>query len=471
MAKTSYLQISPEIIDDYNDGLQSADRFIIPRIRVKNLILSRKKVKNLTGRSSLSICKDLWRAMSSAEQSAWKSVDPHPRQHGWRTFVADQCKRIKYGLEGIVTPNQYHQDMVGEILIQDDATEIKLTQPHPQSYWVSHKVTGKKGMYEPVLVTEEFYSPLDLSLNYKSQLFSVGSGAFARLYATVRHLYQGLNLDYDQIIELDLLSDWKSGLLSTPALSGLAIFYNLFIHLYNVQGVLRFDNIKAEHSGSNWARDTYCKNINQAFTRAFYQIPANWGVVTMPEGADYDSIYPTDCLFRKVTQDSDDCFDLGSVYHDDWYLKIGSDGGSLGHIKTGLRFQDVKIPKSAIIDSAVLSVRADSNSNLKLYLKITGDSQDNSPTFSDGDSPTDRSDTTAFVNWDTTNWISGQYYSPPDLKDVIQEIVNRAGWSLGNDLSLFVSWRSPSNEWEYNAISAHNSAQKYGAKLIVNYHT
>jgi hypothetical protein len=58
-----------------------------------------------------------------------------------------------------------------------------------------------------------------------------------------------------------------------------------------LRGDLYIDNVKAEHSGQNWVRDTYCEDILQGFTKAFYQIPKHWAAVILPEGSMYDSIY------------------------------------------------------------------------------------------------------------------------------------------------------------------------------------
>ena len=165
-------------------------------------------------------------------------------------------------------------------------------------------------MYEPAEVEEDFAIPIELSICYKSDLVSTGEGSFAYFYASVRHLYQGENLNHDLVIDIPLSADWEKqtitlyqdhyygirgyGMMSYgQEFLGQAISYNLYLHLYKVTGTLLFDNVKATHSGSNWARDTYCKKIEQDFTRQFYQVPKNWGVITMPNGAGYLSIYPT----------------------------------------------------------------------------------------------------------------------------------------------------------------------------------
>ena len=292
MAKTSYLNIPPELEEKYYSGLQSMDRFIIPRIKQKTVLLSNKKITEITSRSLLKQCAAIWNTFTDQQKQDWKNVDTHPQKHGYRSFIADRSKRILLGLEGTATPNQYHQDMIGKLLIKSPADEIKLTQPHPSSYFINQKVVGKKNMYEPVEVSESFSLPLKININYKSNLTSTGEGSFAHFYASIRHLYQGQNLNHNEIIEIPLSSIWAKQDTTISTLPGLAISYNLYLHLYKVIGTLLFDNVKAEHSGQNWARDTYCKKIEQSFSRGFYQIPQHWAPITLPEGASYKSVYP-----------------------------------------------------------------------------------------------------------------------------------------------------------------------------------
>jgi len=293
MAKTSYLSIEPEVEEKYYSGLQSGDRFVIPKIVVKTILLSRAKSEAIAKRSYLKTCSTLWQAFTDQQKADWKTTDQHPQQHGWRSFVADQCQRIKLDLAGVATPNQYHQDLVGKLLITAPAEEIKIIQPHPHTYWISEKVAGSKNTYQPVEVEEDFALPLKLTISRKSNLVSTGDGSFVRFYASIRHLYQGQNLNHDEIIEIPLISDWTEQTTTISTLQGEAISYNIYIHLYKVTGTLLIDNIKAEHSGQNWVRDTYCKEIEESFNRGFYQVPEHWAVITLPDGAEYASVYPT----------------------------------------------------------------------------------------------------------------------------------------------------------------------------------
>ena len=182
--------------------------------------------------------------------------------------------------------------MVGKLKIESPATEIQIIQPHPYKYWVSKKVTGKKAMYEPVKVTEDFSLPLKIALSFKSNLTASGGDPFAKIYAKVLYLYQGQNLFEELAINIPLSAAWQRQETTLSSTIGPVVAYNLYIHLHDVQGELLFDNLVAEHSGQNWVRDIYCKKIEQSFTRGFYQVPKHWAPVILPSGAGYKSVYP-----------------------------------------------------------------------------------------------------------------------------------------------------------------------------------
>lgn len=292
MARATYIEIPDLEIEKYWGGLKVGDRYNFSRVVRKNAFFSKAKIAGLNAKSYLPIIKELWAGFSDAEKLAWKTTDAHPRKHGWRAFVADQSQRIKLGLAGVATPSALHQDLVGAINIVAPADEAKLIQLHPSQYWVNTKIAGKKNMYQPVSVPELLFLPIKITINYKSDLISTGAGSFCKFYARVRHFYQGVNRDTDVVIDIPLSSAWGSQNITLSNVLGEVSSYNLYIHCYKVRGTLLFDNVKSEHGAQNWVRDTYCKNIAQQFTKAFYQIPKNWASEILPVGADYDSIYP-----------------------------------------------------------------------------------------------------------------------------------------------------------------------------------
>jgi hypothetical protein len=155
--------------------------------------------------------------------------------------------------------------------------------------------------------------PITISLNYKLSLASILANPFAKFYLRFWYSYQGV--DRYQDLEIDMLlnsflpaifgfcffgiayfgddsgDDWVSATATLTTLISYVIRYDMYFHVKDLTGDVYFDNISVVHSGQNWARDPYCLDILQGFTRAFYQIPAHWAVITLPEGAQYDSIY------------------------------------------------------------------------------------------------------------------------------------------------------------------------------------
>lgn len=291
MAKVEYVDILPATSELYYRSLTAQDRFTHARITKKVTHFSRKKVKGLTQKSLLPQVAEAWALLSPAEKTAWTTAGAERNLNGWRLFVQDKCARIKNDLAGNATPTTLHQSWVGNLKIEAPASELKILQIHPIFYWVSKKVTGKKGMYVPTKVTEGFSLPLVLTLSYSSNLSSVGDGSFAKFYAVVWSSYQGVDRETVLEIPLDLVSNWKTVSDTLSSVIGYIVGYTLYFHLYNVRGDVYIDNVKATHSGQNWVRDTYCEDILQGFTRAFYQIPQNWSAETLPDGAFYDSIY------------------------------------------------------------------------------------------------------------------------------------------------------------------------------------
>ncbi|MEI7961346.1 MAG: hypothetical protein WCI04_03340 [archaeon] len=291
MTQTSYILISDADAELMSKSLQSGDRFTFGKINKKTALLSRKRKAGLSARSMLPTVAEAWNGFSSAQKLAWTNAGAQCGLNGYRLFTKDKCARIINDIAGNATPSLKHQAWVGNIKIQSPATEIKIVQFHPRSYWVSQAVPKHKGMRQPVLVTENFQLPLTISLNYSSNLTAVGPNAYARLYAKIWYKYQAVDLDSYIQIDLDFVSDWKFATLTSGALATIIVGYDLFFELHDLQGDLYFDNIKSTHSAQNWARDTNCDDINQGFTKAFYQIPKHWVALTLPVGAEYGSIY------------------------------------------------------------------------------------------------------------------------------------------------------------------------------------
>lgn len=291
MAKVSYVDLLPAEEILFYRNLNAQSRFLHAHVAKKNLLLSKKRIVGLTQRSLLPQVAEAWGLLTDSEKLDWGNAGAESDLNGYRLFVQDKIIRIKNELAGNATPSLLHQSWVGALMIEAPASELKIAQLHPRAYWVYKKVVGKKGMYEPVLVTEDFALPFEILLNYRAELESVGGGSFAKFYAIVWSSYQGFDIQNEKKIDLDLVSDWQNIFADLTSVAGYVVGYTLFFHLYNVRGTLYIDNVKAEHSAQNWVRDPFCKDIQQGFTKAFYQIPKHWVAITLPSGADFESFY------------------------------------------------------------------------------------------------------------------------------------------------------------------------------------
>ena len=291
MAKTSTIDLLPELSPLYNGALQPGDRFTYSRMRVKNTLLSRKTKKGISQRSMLPEISEVWATLTDSQKNDWKLAGAECNLNGWKLFIQDYCARRVNDLTGIATPSLLHQSWIGQVHIPEEAGEAKLVQIHPHYYYINKKVYGKKSMYSPVLVNEDLALPFKLGINYNSDLTDIGPNSYARLYARFWYSYQGENLYYDLTISLDYFTNWKSVEDTLYSLKSIVIRYDLYLDFYNVAGDFYFDNVRAIHSGQNWTRDPFCKDINQGFTRNYYQIPKHWSAVSAPDGVIFETVY------------------------------------------------------------------------------------------------------------------------------------------------------------------------------------
>ncbi len=110
----------------------------------------------------------------------------------------------------------------------------------------------------------------------------------------------------------------------------------------------------------------------------------------------------------------------------------------------GMRFIRVNIPQGAEIVNAYVQFEVDDPSTDAVSLTIEGQDVDNAATFtSAAGNISSRTRTTAAVSWSPAPWTkdgeAGRDQRTPNLAPVVQEIVNRPGWSSGNALAIIVT--------------------------------
>ena len=186
------------------------------------------------------------------------------------------------------------------------------------------------------------------------------------------------------------------------------------------------------------------------------------GTVTRQVGASSD-----DCYRRKVTS----FFSL---------TLAACPGGRLSSsfygYGTGARFTNITIPKGTTIASAHLKLTAASTrAGAECNTRISAEDVDDAPTFADDAAAFDArhgNHTTAIIDWDNLpTWEANVEYTSPDIKTVIQEIVNRDGWASGNDIVIFwedFDYRSTGDPSLRTAHSWDGDPAK-APKLVITY--
>ncbi len=150
-------------------------------------------------------------------------------------------------------------------------------------------------------------------------------------------------------------------------------------------------------------------------------------------------------LAVRVSASSDDAEEnttTGKVNRGSSDLEL-VDQGSLFQL-VGMRFNGLNIPQSATITSAFIQFQADEIHSGTTSLTIEGQATDNAQTFTNVTANiSSRDRTNAAVNWDPVPWTTvgeaGSDQQTPDITSVIQEIVDRSGWTTGNSLVILIS--------------------------------
>ncbi|WP_137166392.1 PilC/PilY family type IV pilus protein [Salinimonas lutimaris] len=123
----------------------------------------------------------------------------------------------------------------------------------------------------------------------------------------------------------------------------------------------------------------------------------------------------------------------------------------------GLRFENVNIPKDAVIESAYLRLAASSNNNYSASMRIRGIAKNNIGELDDlgqyGLNSINK--TSSSKQWNVPSFYQNYWHSSPDVSAVIQEIVNRGGWEAGNSLGLvFDNFNGNRAAYTYNGYAS-----------------
>ncbi len=163
----------------------------------------------------------------------------------------------------------------------------------------------------------------------------------------------------------------------------------------------------------------------------------------------------------RVSRGDDDAEERVS----DGQMELGSSDleliydSSRGNQVVGIRFQNIQIPNGYNITGAYIEFSADETSSTTTDLTIYGEDIDDAPIFSSGwgsnHNISNRTKTSASKSWSPEAWTTVHAtYQTTELKSIVQEIVNRAGWAAGNDMVFIIEGSGKRVAESYNGDSS-----------------
>lgn len=142
----------------------------------------------------------------------------------------------------------------------------------------------------------------------------------------------------------------------------------------------------------------------------------------------------------------------------------------------GLRFDNINLPKDAEITQAYLQFSADESNNTAATLEIALHDHANSPVFSNTNKVASRTTLSNKVTWLPAAWTAtdkGNAQRSPELKALVQNIVNKDGWQPGNSLSFIIKGKGASlTDSEAKRVAgAYESSADKATRLVITYKT
>ena len=188
---------------------------------------------------------------------------------------------------------------------------------------------------------------------------------------------------------------------------------------------------------------------------------------TSPTLIDGYEAFAAEIQSGETFTDDDGHTDTPSFYTSFTFDRIGKYSGSGQSVNSFFGFRGLDIPSGAIIESAILQLRAASTlsgttCNVNIYLEAADNPFP----------PTSLVDYNARVMTSAVAWNSvpsmtaGTWYDSPDISSIVQEVVDRPGWSSGQNIVAYIK-DNGSTLGAYRNISSYNAGITMGVKLVI----
>jgi PKD repeat protein len=178
------------------------------------------------------------------------------------------------------------------------------------------------------------------------------------------------------------------------------------------------------------------------------------------------------CIKLPIAQSSDDAVEKGNkVLIKTKNLNI-TDNDSISNrfVIIGLRFKNLRIPNKSHINHAYIQFTSGGESEEGSTLAITGHLSDHSKTFTETEGNiSGRSSTFSSTSWNTYPWDRnnerGYIHQTPNLKEIIQEIVNQKSFNQTSSITLLIRGEG------YNTIRSFDGDSLNAPTLVIEYRT
>ena len=204
----------------------------------------------------------------------------------------------------------------------------------------------------------------------------------------------------------------------------------------------RIDEINDLEPDSPWKGGIWSFTVTDKATLEFQVSSSN------------DDVYATDNTLLSLDAD---------------YLKIGSSSfAKPPYYMSGMVFRNINVPQGIEIVEAHLRIQSYNNRLTgNVYGKIEAEATDDADAFGGSRHIGSLLITEASVDWNHEEpWAEDTWYDSTDIAAVIQEVINREGWSPGNSLAiLYSTWA----EGDYRNFSSYDRGSDYAPKLVIIY--
>lgn len=254
-----------------------------------------RRVKNrLRQQSPFKLASLMWRELDQSQRDDWSAVATGYGLNGWQLFLQRSEEQQKNGpvelggysyalayygfgsAEENNNPDHIALYTAGRLDIVAPGTGAIISQNHPDLYKLRRIIPQSKRVFETVEIEEVLNLPLEIATSWKTDLTAAGPLPTAEFYVKIEYDNGGITDYYQKGFHLGLQDEWQRDTLTIAPTLGTIYGYSLSFALTDCVGSLWFDNVRAEHTGTNWAIDPFCYDVNQKLVQQWGDINRPW---------------------------------------------------------------------------------------------------------------------------------------------------------------------------------------------------